>query len=169
MAEKRVMSNFKVEGAKIIFKNFSGKETEYNNAGNRNFGVLISDADAESLAADGWNVKKLKADEDGYMQPWLPVKVKFGDYPPIVYIVYDTDAGMRKHKLEEDTINQLDWSRIDYADIIIRPYNYPARSGRAAGVAAYVKSMYVHIEKDDLEAKYDAIPENDRDIDYDEE
>jgi hypothetical protein len=168
MANK-VTKNFKVEGAKIIFKNFSGKESDYNDAGNRNFGVLISDDDASMLVEDGWNVKYLREDETGHRQAWLPVKVKYGDYPPIIYIVYETVNGPRKHKLDEDTINQLDWSIIESADIIIRPYNYPERKGRPAGVSAYVKSMYCNILRDDLESKYESIPEYDRDVDIEDD
>jgi hypothetical protein len=160
--ERRVTQNFKVEGAKIIFKNFSGKETEFNDEGNRNFGVLLSDEDAEMLKNDGWNVKYLKPspdDPEQYRQPWLPVKVKFGEIPPIIYLISGEGENRRKVKLDEDTVNQLDWANIEYSDMIIRPYNYPARSGRPAGVSAYLKSLYSTIRLDDLDAKYGSIPD----------
>ncbi len=53
-----------MEGVKIIFRNFEGKEGQYNRAGERNFAVLLDPQTAEMLAADGWNVKWLKPRED---------------------------------------------------------------------------------------------------------
>lgn len=163
MSEKRVTENFKVEGATIIYKNFQGKKTDFNEEGNRNFGVLISDDDAVKLSNDGWNVKQLKPredDPDQYRQPWLPVKVKFGDIPPIVYVITkDSEGKAKKTKLDEETVGQLDWANIEYCDMIIRPYNYPAMRGKEAGISAYLKSLYVTIRQDDLELKYGSIPE----------
>ena len=53
-----------MESVRIIFRNFSGKEGQYNREGDRNFAVLLDDAVAERMAADGWNVKWLKPRED---------------------------------------------------------------------------------------------------------
>lgn len=169
MSEKRVTSNIKLEGARMIFKNFQGKKTDYNEEGNRNFGVLLDDALAEELKQDGWNVKYRPArddDPDRHEQAWLPVKVKFGQIPPIVILI--TSRG--KMRLDEETIGQLDWSIFSKVDMIIRPYNYPAMRGRPAGVSAYLKALYVTVVEDDLAQKYANIPDMGRDVglDYDE-
>lgn len=167
--EKKVTSNIRIEGAKLIFRNFQGKRSEFNDEGNRNFGVLLDDDLAEEIKADGWKVKYLKAKEDDpeqYQQPWLSVRVKFNPYPPIVVLI--TAKG--KKKLDEDTIEQLDWSIIKNCDIIIRPYNYPAIKGRPAGVSAYLKALYVTLVEDEFEKKYADIPDMDeRRDDYYEE
>lgn len=159
MSEK-VISNITIEDAKIIFKNFQGKEGQYNRAGERNFGVLIDDEIVETLQADGWNVKFLRpreGDQDQHEQAWLPVKVRFGQIPPTAVLI--TSRG--KVKLDEETIGQLDWAYFKTVDLVIRPYNYPAFGGKPAGVSAYLKAIYVTIQEDDLSMKYGDIPELD--------
>ena len=37
--------NVVIEDAHLIWKNFSGEETQFNRAGNRNFNVIIDDPD----------------------------------------------------------------------------------------------------------------------------
>lgn len=159
---KKVIGNIKIEGARMIFKNFQGKPSQYNKDGDRNFGVLLDNELAEALKADGWNVKYRPArNEDEDDQPWLSVKVKYGMYPPIVNLINSNG----KIRLTEETVGQLDWTQIKSADMIIRPYNYPAmvdKEGneiRRAGIAAYLKSLYVVVREDDLAAKYADIPD----------
>lgn len=148
-----------MEGMRIIFRNFAGKEGQYNREGDRNFGVILPANVAEAMLADGWNVKYLKPreeDEEGEETPWLSVSVAFdkGRPPTILKI---TSRG--KTKVDEDTVEQLDW--VDIAvdeegnpkvDLIVRPYFWDV-SGRT-GIKAYLQSMYVTIEEDDLARKY---------------
>lgn len=161
-AERKFISNVKIEGGRMIFKNFQGKGSDYNKEGDRNFGVLLDDELAERLKADGWRVKyRPPRQDDDYEQPWLPVKVKYGNYPPIVVLINSNG----KIRLDEDTVGQLDWTQIKTADMIIRPYNYPAmmdKQGnviRPSGIAAYLKSLYVTVNEDDLALKYKDIPD----------
>lgn len=157
MERRRVTSNIKIEGARLIFRNFKGEASDYNAKGNRNFGVLLDDDLAKDLKDDGWNVKHLKPrddDPDRYAQPWLSVKVKFGKIPPIAVLI---NSRGRKN-LTEDTIEQLDWTSIENCDLVIRPYNYPETNGRPAGVSAYLKAIYVTIQEDEFAGKYADIP-----------
>ena len=163
--QKKVTSNISISGAQLIFRNFQGKKTDFNEEGNRNFGVLLDEELAEKLAADGWRVRYLKPkddDPDQYEQAWLSVKVKFEPYPPIAVLINSRG----KKTLSGETIDQLDWSRIKNCDLIIRPYNYPALAGRPAGVAAYLKAIYVTIDEDEFEKKYANIPDLDGDEEY---
>lgn len=158
--ERRVNQNITIEGARLIFRNFSGKVTDYNRNGQQNFSVILDDELAATLENDGWPVKYRKPREDDpeqYRTPFLPVKVQFGMYPPTVVLI--TKRG--KKRLDKDTIGQLDWARIENADVQIRPYNYPAINGKPAGVSAYLKSLYVTIVEDALESKYADIPDLD--------
>lgn len=168
MSEQKITSNIKIEGAKLRFKNFQGKRTEFNDEGNRNFGVLLDDERARRLMDDGWPVKHLRARDDDpeqYEQPWMSVKVRFRPYPPVVVLINSKG----KKRLNEDTIDQLDWSIIKNCDLIIRPYNYPATKGRPAGVSAYLKAIYVTIQEDELAEKYANVPDLDDQGEYEED
>lgn len=154
MAKKdiqRVTDNVTIEGARLMFKNFSGEEGRYNATGKRNFCVIIPDDQlADRLAHDGWNVKMLRArNEDEADRPYLKVNVHFGGpRPPKVVMI--TSSG--RTVLTEETIGSLDFADILNVDLIIRPYNWEGING--SGVAAYLKTMYVTIDEDDLEKKY---------------
>lgn len=142
-----------MEGVRLVFRNFTGKEGQYNQEGSRNFGVILPDDVAEVMLTDGWNVKYLKPreeDEDETQTPWLPVKVGYntGGRPPKVFLV--TERG--RTLLNEDTVEQLDWVDITNVDMIVRPYPYDV--GGRQGISAYVQTMYVTIEEDPLDRKY---------------
>lgn len=141
-----------MEGVRIIFRNFSGKEGQYNREGDRNFAVLLDEPVAIQMTEDGWNVKWLKPreeDEDEKEQAYLPVSVKFDKgRPPRVVMI--TSRG--RTNLGESEVEMLDWADITNVDMIVRPYEWNV-SGKT-GVKAYLQSLYVTIEEDALERKY---------------
>lgn len=147
-------NNVTIENARIIFRNFSGKEDRYNRAGDRNFCVVLTEEVAEDLVKDGWNVNWLEPREEGDdRQAFLKVTVKFGKNPPRIMVV--TERG--KKSLDEDGVNLLDWAEISNVDLIIRPYDWDING--KTGRTAYLNSIYVTIEEDPLEAKYFEVPE----------
>lgn len=155
MSEERIVKeNIRLEGAQLIFRNFQGKPGPYNDDGDRNFGVIIPTEElAQKLLDDGWNIRRLRPREDDpeqIMVPWLKVKVKYGKYPPIANLINSRG----KKRLDEETIEQLDWCRIRNCDLVIRPYNYQARPGHPAGISAYMKAIWVTIEEDEFDMKY---------------
>lgn len=149
----------KIANAKIGFRNFSGKEGQFNPAGNRNFAVFIDDIDlARRMEQDGWNIRWLKAKDEGDNdQPMISVKVAFGKIPPKIVLV--SRKGLSK--LGEDEINILDWAEIANVDLTIRPYTWSV-SGKS-GVKAYLKTMYITIVEDDWENKYVERPDSAQD------
>lgn len=140
-----------MEGVRIIFRNFSGKEGQYNREGDRNFAVLLDDTIANSMAEDGWNVKWLKPreeDEDESTQAYLQVSVNFKGRPPRIVLI--TSRG--RTNLDEHQVEMLDWADIKNVDLIVRPYEWVVNN--KSGIKAYLNSIYVTIEEDPLELKY---------------
>src|SRR5215471_5750996 len=140
-----------MEGVRIIFRNFRGKEGQYNREGSRNFAVLLDETVAEALAADDWNVKWLKPreeDEGEAPQAYLPVEVKYEIRPPRIVLV----TSRNRRTLEEHEVGDLDFVQILNVDMIVSPYHWTVNG--KTGTKAYLQSMYVTIEEDALEQKY---------------
>lgn len=147
------MSNkntLKIENARLMFKNFAGKATQFNREGNRNFAVRLTDiSTVEALRADGWNVKALKPREEGDEPTYyITVNVNFNAFPPNVYRI----AGKTKTLLNEETVAMLDRDDIVSADLVISPYRWEI--GTNSGIKGYLKAAYVTVEEDEFAAKY---------------
>lgn len=154
------LNNLTIRDAKIIFRNFSGKPTQYTPEGRRTFSVVIEDEElANTLANDGWNIKPLKQrDPDEPIHYHLPVAVFFGNYPPLIIM----KTGDKRVDLDEATVQCLDWADIKKADLVIRPRTYEALGRK--GVKAYLKTLAVTIEEDEIAAEYShfgEVPEED--------
>ena len=121
-----------IDNAHIIFRNFAGEASKYNREGDRNFALRIFDQDiADKLLDLGWNVKikpPREEGEDPFM--YLPVKIKFNDYGPKVYL----KSGSNRVTLDEESISCLDNIEIENADLDIRPYDWEVngKQGRTA-------------------------------------
>lgn len=121
-----------IDNAHIIFRNFAGEASKFNREGDRNFALRIFDQDiADKLLDLGWNVKikpPREEGEDPFM--YLPVKIKFNDYGPKVYL----KSGSNRVTLDEESISCLDNIEIENADLDIRPYDWDVngKQGRTA-------------------------------------
>ena len=147
--------NIKIEGAKIRFRNFSGKAGKYNPAGSRNFVVFLPEDIAAELAEEGWNIKYLQPrDEDEDPQAYLQVAVSYAHIPPKIYLV----SGGVPTLLKEDEISALDWAELTDVKLVIRPYHYEV-NGRT-GIKAYVKIMYATIEEDPFASMFKDAPDS---------
>lgn len=161
--------NINIEGAKIIFRNFAG--TRFSD-GKRNFSIVLDDKDAEALREEGWNVKQFET-RDGDVINHLPVEIRFQrnqemeHLNPAIWWI----AGGSRTKLSEKAVGNLDQAEIKNVDIVIRPYDYSKKFKIKKGdpfIKAQVKSMYVTVIEDAVDAKYRAL-NSVADIDDDDE
>ena len=134
------------------FRNFSGGPDNFNRkGGKRYFSIGLSPEQAEYLNSLGWPVKVLppRDEED---EPLNFIKVNFnfdGKVPPKIVMVTSRGSTL----LDEDNVNVLDYALIIKTDLIVRPYNWTGSDGEE-GISVYLKSLYVTIEEDELETKY---------------
>ena len=54
--------------------------------------------------------------------------------------------------LNEGNVELLDWAQFKNVDLVVRPYEW--KVGPKTGIKAYLKTMYVTLEEDDIERKY---------------
>ena len=141
-----------IDEAHIVYRNFKGEGSKYNREGDRNFAVIIDDQDiADQLIDAGWNVKIKPPREDGdspFM--YLPVKIKFNDRGPNVYLM----TGRRMNRLDKYSIACLDDVDILSVDLDIRPYDWEVNGKE--GRTAYLQSIKVTQNLDRFAADYES-------------
>lgn len=157
-----------IDGAKIIWRNFEGREGDYNAKGDRNFALVLDEETAQKLEATRWNVKRRPARneyEDDLI--FLPVAVSYRGRPPRVVLMgrkWDHRAGEEKivrTPLDEDMVELVDTLEFDNIDLILNPYDWRLKSGQT-GRKAYLKTFYGLIHRDPLDERYAHIPEEER-------
>lgn len=156
---KRVENELKIEGARLIFRNFGGEKKLYNEEGERNFAIALDEETALSLKEIGWAVvTRERTDDLGRTENLyhLPVKVNMkGRIPPKFWVIIKSKN--IRTPLDEDMLTMLDYAEFDIVDVLIRPYNWGPIQGKF-GTAAYIKIGFFVLHEDDLELKYADIP-----------
>lgn len=143
-----------IDDARIIHRNFAGVGGKFNREGDRNFSVVIPTQEmVDVLVAEGWNVKIKPPREEGE-EPfmYLPVKIKFTDRGPAVYLKAGANDPV---KLDEETVDCLDEIDIASVDLDIRPYDWDVNGKK--GRTAYLESIHVIQRLDRFAARYDTI------------
>lgn len=147
-----------IRGAQLApykFRNFEGRETEYNKAGDRNFVIFLDKEFAQKIEAEGapvaWKPDKYN---DGELRAQMKVHVKYRNrrgepmVPPKVVLV--TRKGQTQ--LSEETIGMLDSADIEKCDLILSQYANGASMGPENSVA--LKTMYVTLAEDEFADEY---------------
>lgn len=150
-----------VEDARIMHKNFQGKESDYNAKGSRNFSLvlppdLLTQMQTEfNEYGDTWNFKETKPREDGdEVLPFLPIQIGFnGPRPPKIMAI--TSAGMLP--MDESLVGTLDWQDFTNVDVKFQASDWQNKMGNH-GRKAYLVSLYVTVDEDELDKKYANIP-----------
>lgn len=148
-----------LENVRILFRNFSGEEGQYNRKGDRNFAVALDEDVAEEMEKDGWNVKRLKPREDEKIgTAYVQCAINYTNRPPAIYLITHKMGKEIMVLMPEDQLDALDWIDIAKADISLNPYSWSHPSGNS-GIKAYVKSLYITQQVDPLMERYEHIPE----------
>lgn len=156
----RKVANVKLEGCRIMFRNFAGKEGKFNPAGRRSFCAILPDELAKEMEEEGWNIKYQKPrDEDDVPTPYIQVRVNYGEIQPDIYMI----TGRHKTRLDSESIVSLDYAEIENVDLIIRPYCWEMNGDE--GITAYAKTMYVTVAEDEFADKYNFDSDDIGDID----
>lgn len=155
-----------VEGAAIIYKNFSGTATHFNPAGGkRTFSLVIPQDVADQLVANGWNIKVRRSEdspEDDMYYTEIVVNLE-SMYPPKIYLITRFADRETMTELDKDSVNELDNNFLHDIDVIIHPFNHGRTNAAGATVKGYLKTLYATISpKMDFSGKYNRffIPED---------
>lgn len=101
------------------------------------------------LLEEGWNVRLMPPRNEGDApMHYIQVNVNFKNVPPNIWMI----AGRRKTRLDEGSVDSLDYAEIKTVDLVINPYNW--EPGR---VKAYLKTMYIEIVQDAFADKWAAL------------
>ena len=111
---------------------------------------MIEDPElADALINEGWNVKiKPPRDEDEDPFMYLPVKVKFSEKGPAVYL----KTGKVMKRLDKELVSCIDDIDILSVDLDIRPYDWEVNG--KTGRTAYLQSMQVTQRVDRFAARH---------------
>lgn len=150
-----------IDGRDIIYRNFNGAVSRFNNTGAKKFTVRLSEENAIDLKQKGFNVKQKELD-NGEFTYQLEICINYGSYAPNIYAI----TGNTKKLLDDNTVKTLQGADIINVDLCIRPYDWEVNG--KVGVKAYVKYMYVTIEEDPFAGDYEYL-DNNEDFDYEEE
>lgn len=142
-----------IENADIAFRNFAGREGQYNAEGDRNFCIILDEENANLLSEEGWNVKALKVrDEGDEPRFYIQVSVNFKGRPPKLSMVNSKGRTI----ITEAECEILDWVDIKQADVILNPYEWTVNG--KSGIKAYLKNLVVIMDEDELDLKYSDVP-----------
>lgn len=128
-----------VDDARIIWRNFSGRATQYNREGDRNYALIIPNQEtADEFIKRGWNVKIKPPREEGEAPfMFINVNVKYGGRrDPEVYLY----AGANRTELNEHTVKLLDDVEIERCNMDLRPHDW---SGTGEKCSAYMQAIEV--------------------------
>lgn len=163
---RRYIPDVIIDDARLMWRNFDARPDKFNpDGGKRNFCIFLSPEDAQRMIDDGWNVKVLQPKEEGDTeQAYIKVNVSFKFKEPRCVLItprLNPATGEWidvKNPLPEQLVGMMDMVDIGRADVKLNPYIRPQADG-SISVTAYLKSIFLTVAVDDLEARYAALPE----------
>lgn len=151
------MATLNLAHVRIGWMNFEGRnEKGYNRNLDRSFHIFFDDLQlAQQLADEGYGVQFPDPNEpvvDGALpkQPRLKVVVSNGQELNFgVKVFLRDEPGAPAVQIDPAMFPKLDNYRIDYADIVINPYEWEW-DGKT-GVKAFLKTAYLNLYQDDTD------------------
>lgn len=157
MAAIQKPSNVTIENARLVFRNFKGERNKFGSE-DKTFGVVLPNDAADEMEALGWNIKQFKPrpeDEPGTIPDrYIIVKVGWESKRPPSMVLINSNGRKRIDPAECDI---FDWVDIQNADLIINAHVWENAKGES-GVKAYLTSLFITVNEDELEAKYRDVP-----------
>ena len=141
-----------LEGVRITYRNLEGRPGRFDpEGGKRDFAIVLTDDMAERLHQSGWNVKSKPPREEGDSSyHTLKIKANYGGRSnPLVVL----NTSKNRTALPEDLLSMVDGADIDFCDVTVNPYRY-----QGGPKTAYLKTMIVVLNEDQLIQKYDHLP-----------
>ena len=149
--------SLQIDDARLVYRNFSGNNGF--NEGDRDFGVIIPNSEiADALIENGWNVTIKQPRQEGD-SPFMFMKVKFkiryyGNGPdremtPCVYLV---SGNNRRRVNDEESLDNLDYIKIDHVDMDLAPYDWSHKG--MSGRTAYLSAIEVVQKVDRFAARF---------------
>ena len=134
-----------VEGAGIIYKNFSGNPTSFNPSGGKpTFALVIPQELADDLVNEGWNVKEKQPQEEGDESMFYTEIVvnMASQYPPRIHLLTKSGNNETMVDITEDTLHELDDNALTDIVLTIHPYLHGRANAKGSTVKGYLKSMF---------------------------
>ena len=153
----------KIDSPELFMINFSGRPTDNNPQGHRQFSMVIpSEEMAEDMKADGWSVWYTKeSDKYGGPKPCITVEMRFHHEKDLEYLNPKIYRCTRKKPegvlLTEDLVSDLDRDEIEDTILWINPSRWNVNG--KTGIKAYVDSLWVKVEDSDPTTKFWGYPD----------
>lgn len=138
--------SYRMRDAKMIYTNFAGEAGQYNDAGNRNFNILLDKKDFDFLTDEGFRPRERDLDgaDPQYM---LKINVRFKNDPTDTRnpkVLFKTKYGNKRLFAEHTSavidgeqvsfspIDILDWADIDNINLAFNEYQSPKSDHKTA-------------------------------------
>ena len=147
-----------IEGASIIWKNFSGKPTDVNPAGGkRTFSLVLTKDVADALVEEGWRVKCRAPQDEGddeLLYTEIVVNME-SQYPPKLHMLTRYGDRERLLELNSENISELDRNVLYDVDLVVHPYAHGRTNSAGTTIKGYLKTLYATQESPmDFGGKY---------------
>ena len=151
---KMVDGNIRVENAVIMYRNFSGRPTDFNpQGGKRTFNLCLNAEWADILRNDGWNIRVRPLDDGDMIYSTEIVVNENSQYPPHLYLLSEFMGKKTLTLLQPEQYYKLDQDIIVGLDLEIHPFEHGR--GTPGSKKGYLKNLWATLQSvNDFGGKY---------------